>query len=322
MASKLDRLAAMAREGAKSTVAEATGTNGQPKVILEHGSGALAEIYAHGATVTRYRSPGGREVLWTSSIAVFDGKKAIRGGIPVVFPFFGPNPDERVGTVAPCPQHGFARTSRWSIADLSVTSEGGCKAVFQLQDSEATRSIWPFAFKLTYEVVLDEDSLATSLTITNSGEREIAPQCLLHTYLNVADSRQVMIFGLEESEYADKLTGKTEQEDMPAIQFRGETDRIYSGASRKACPLAVRPEGVRVDAHGALLEKDGTVSAEIAADVVIWNPHVNKAKAMGDFDDDGWTAMACVEPGIVASDRTDIAPGASLVLSQTIAPED
>ena len=154
MASKLDRLAAMAREGAKSTVAEATGTNGQPKVILEHGSGALAEIYAHGATVTRYRSPGGREVLWTSSIAVFDGKKAIRGGIPVVFPFFGPNPDERVGTVAPCPQHGFARTSRWSIADLSVTSEGGCKAVFQLQDSEATRSIWPFSFKLSYEVVL------------------------------------------------------------------------------------------------------------------------------------------------------------------------
>ena len=154
MASKLDRLAAMAREGAKSTVAEATGTNGQPKVILEHGSGALAEIYAHGATVTRYRSPGGREVLWTSSIAVFDGKKAIRGGIPVVFPFFGPNPDERVGTIAPCPQHGFARTSTWAIADLSVTSEGGCKAVFQLQDSEATRSIWPFAFKLSYEVVL------------------------------------------------------------------------------------------------------------------------------------------------------------------------
>ena len=87
-------------------------------------------------------------------------------------------------------------------------------------------------------------------------------------------------------------------------------------------PLAVRPEGVRVDAHGALLEKDGTVTAEIAADVVIWNPHVNKAKAMGDFDDDGWTAMACVEPGVVAADRPGIAPNGSLVLSQTIAPED
>ncbi len=72
----------------------------------------------------------------------------------MVFPFFGPNPDERVGTIADCPQHGFARTSTWAIADLSVTSEGGCKAVFQLQDSEATRRIWPFAFKLSYEVVL------------------------------------------------------------------------------------------------------------------------------------------------------------------------
>ena len=150
----------------------------------------------------------------------------------------------------------------------------------------------------------------------------MAPQCLLHTYLNVADAKQVMIFGLEDSEYVDKLTGKDEHEDMPAIQFRGETDRIYSGASRKACPITMRPEGVRVDAHGALLLQDGTVSAEIAADVVVWNPHVNKAKAMGDFDDEGWTAMACVEPGVVASDRPGIIPGGSLVLSQTIAPED
>ena len=179
---------------------------------------------------------------------------------------------------------------------------------------------------ISTQVVLDEDSLATSLTITNTDPKMMAPQCLLHTYLNVADSKQVMIFGLEESVYEDKLTGtggdELVPEDMPAVAFRGETDRVYRGASRKACPLAVRPEGVRVDAPGALLEKDGTVSAEIAADVVIWNPHVNKAKAMGDFDDDGWTAMACVEPGIVASDRTDIAPGASRVLSQTIAPED
>ena len=72
----------------------------------------------------------------------------------------------------------------------------------------------------------------------------------------------------------------------------------------------------------ALLLQDGTVSAEIAADVVVWNPHVNKAQAMGDFDDEGWTAMACVEPGVVAADRPGINPGGSLVLSQTIAPED
>ena len=178
---------------------------------------------------------------------------------------------------------------------------------------------------ISTQVVLDEDSLATSLTITNTDPKMMAPQCLLHTYLAVEDARQVMIFGLEESVYEDKLTGGDElvPEDMPAVAFRGETDRIYRGVSRKTCPIAVRPEGVRVDAHGVLLARtDGTVVMEIPPDVVIWNPHVNKAKAMGDFDDDGWTAMACVEPGIVASDRTDIAPGASLVLSQTIAPED
>ena len=139
--------------------------------------------------------------------------------------------------------------------------------------------VWPFAFNLAYEVILDEDSLATSLTITNSGEREIAPQCLLHTYLAVEDARQVMIFGLEESVYEDKLTGtggdELVPEDMPAVAFRGETDRIYRGISRKTCPIAVRPEGVRVDAHGALL-KDGTVSGNRGG-VVVWNPPVNKA---------------------------------------------
>ena len=118
------------------------------------------------------------------------------------------------------------------------------------------------------------------------------------------------------------LRVKLNRRTCPRFSSGARRTAIYSGASRKACPLAVRPEGVRVDAHGALLEKDGTASAEIAADVVIWNPHVNKAKAMGDFDDDGWTAMACVEPGVVAADRPGIALGASLVLAQTIAPED
>jgi len=322
MASKLDRLAAMARDGAKSTVKPGQGHNGQPTVILEHGSGALAEIYEHGATVTRYRSPGGREVLWTSATAVYDGAKAIRGGVPVVFPFFGPTSDARVATVAPCPQHGFSRTSRWTVAELAVTATGACRAVFRLADTAATRAVWPFAFRLTYEVVLDEDALACSLTIENTGTKPVAPQCLLHTYLAVEDSARVTVFGLEDAEYADKVTGETCRETMPAVAFTGETDRVYSGASRRACPLAVRPEGVRVDAHGAALAADGTVAAEINADVVVWNPHVAKARAMGDFDDDGWRNMACVEPGLVAADRPDIAPGCSFVLAQTIAPEN
>ena len=113
---------------------------------------------------------------------------------------------------------------------------------------------------ISTQVVLDEDSLATSLTITNTDPKMMAPQCLLHTYLAVEDARQVMIFGLEESVYEDKLAGTGGDdlipEDMPAIAFRGETDRIYRGVSRKTCPIAVRPEGVRVDAHGVLLARE------------------------------------------------------------------
>ena len=99
MSSKLEKLAKMAESGAASRVVETTGKGGLPVYRLQHGSGDVAEVYPHGATVTRYCS-GGREALWVSDSAVFDGVKAIRGGIPVVFPMFGPKPDARVGACA------------------------------------------------------------------------------------------------------------------------------------------------------------------------------------------------------------------------------
>mmetsp|Transcript_21825 Transcript_21825/g.68365 ORF Transcript_21825/g.68365 Transcript_21825/m.68365 type:complete len:195 (+) Transcript_21825:854-1438(+) len=172
-----------------------------------------------------------------------------------------------------------------------------------------------------YEVVLDERSLYCELKIANVGREPFAPQCLLHTYLRVEDSKRVMVHGLENAKYVDKLAedaSKLVDEDMPAIMFQGETDRVYQGASREPQPLTVRPEGYRVDAYGAVLDGDGAIEDELVADVVIWNPHVNKSKAMGDFDDDGWKAMCCVEPGVVAADRPVVAPGGALVLSQTL----
>ena len=139
-----------------SRIAEGTGKGGLPVLILTHGSGAVCEVYPHGATVTRYTSPTGAEVLWTSESAVFDGTKAIRGGIPVVFPQFGPAADARVGGPGTMAQHGFARTAAWTVdaAGTKILDSGDPQAVLTLADSAATRALWPHAFACSYTVVL------------------------------------------------------------------------------------------------------------------------------------------------------------------------
>ena len=193
-----------------SKVLEAKGTNGHKKIILQHGSGAVAEVYLHGATVTRYTHANGQDVLWVSESAVFDGAKAIRmdpcggfprraprarrprcrisadaaratkalagGGVPVVFPQFGPQADAKVAPAAAMAQHGFARTSAWGVGALTVTDAGACRAVLTLGDSAATRALWPQAFALEYEVVLDESSLACTLKMTNKASAETTPE--------------------------------------------------------------------------------------------------------------------------------------------------
>jgi glucose-6-phosphate 1-epimerase len=81
-----------------------------------------------------------------SSGAVFNGAKAIRGGVPVVFPQFG-QPNKAL------PSHGFARTSEWRLQECedSSSSDEAC-AVFTLSDTEDTLKVWPHSFQLRYTI--------------------------------------------------------------------------------------------------------------------------------------------------------------------------
>src|SRR5499427_4845923 len=71
---------------------------------------AEAEIYLQGAHVARWTPRGQRPVLFLSSKSLFTPGMAIRGGVPVIFPWFGPRAEGKPG-----PAHGFARISEWSL---------------------------------------------------------------------------------------------------------------------------------------------------------------------------------------------------------------
>ncbi|CAM9135964.1 unnamed protein product, partial [Hapterophycus canaliculatus] len=129
-----------------------------------HPAGGSVEVQLHGATVTSFKSSDGKEVLFLSEKAIFNGAKAIRGGIPLVFPQFG-QPDKAM------PSHGLARTALWKLSEeQEAPVDGHVKANFVLGHSDDTLAKWPHPFSLRYEVDLSADALGVTLHVTNPGE--------------------------------------------------------------------------------------------------------------------------------------------------------
>ncbi|KNE59064.1 hypothetical protein AMAG_03410 [Allomyces macrogynus ATCC 38327] len=270
---------------------------------------AACTIYLHGATVTSW-TVNGREMLFLSSKAILDGSKPIRGGIPLVFPQFGTYPG------APLPQHGFARTTTWRILRTDISpDETKATAVFVLTSadlSHAALTAWPTPFRLEYTVTVDavRHTLSTDLAATNlatAGEFDMTFTWLLHTYLRVDAIEDTEIRGLEGRLYVNKAITDRDPATQAflALPITEETDRVYQNVvpaaeSHLHVMSGGRPAVEIVRTHGETAFRD----------VVVWNPWVDKAKAMADFGDDEYRHMVCVEVGDVAMpNAVSVAPG-------------
>jgi glucose-6-phosphate 1-epimerase len=169
-----------------------THSNSRVSAVLP--TGESLEILLYGATVISWKDAAGSEKLFLSRAAKTDGSKAVRGGIPLVFPVFGTAPEHK--ETATLPQHGFARTSRWEFLGKSTSEgaggwdggDGSVKLDFGLSQSnlaEGAKEAWPFEFGLIYSVTLGREGLTTSIVVRNEGERAWEFQVLLHSYLRV-----------------------------------------------------------------------------------------------------------------------------------------
>ncbi|NMM16280.1 MAG: D-hexose-6-phosphate mutarotase [Cellulomonas sp.] len=270
-----------------------TGRGGLP-VLRVSALAATAEIYLHGAHVTSWVPMGQRPVVWLSAASRFDADSAIRGGVPICFPWFGARAGHPEG-----PQHGFARLSHWELVD---TRDQGDEVVVQLRltDSEATRaSDWPYMFAATFTVVVGAQ-LSMTLEVMNRDTTEFTFEEALHTYLAVGDVRATEVSGLEGTPYVDRPTGPDPVPGEPGTaRFTDLTDRIYLATAARTT--------VRDVAGGRAIgiSKDGSDST------VVWNPWVDNARAMADFGDDEWTGMICVETCNVRDDSVLLEPDQS-----------
>jgi D-hexose-6-phosphate mutarotase len=259
-----------------------------------------AEIYLHGAHVTHFKKKDEAPLLFLSQCSRFAEGQPIRGGIPVIFPWFGPR--EGLGT------HGFARVKAWEARELASAADGSVSVRFRLPDCPEASAFT--AFTAEYVVTVDQ-SLTLQLIVTNqSKDQAFVFENCLHTYFEVGDVTAVSIRGLKGLSYLDKVASfleKTEASD--ALRIASEVDRIYLNSTGPVEILDPRL-GRRI-----LVEKQGSAST------VLWNPWVAKSRQMPDFGDEEYERMICVESGNVAASSLSLPPGGSATLTVKLSSE-
>ncbi len=261
---------------------------------------AQARVYLHGAHVAHYQKAGQPPLLFMSAATHLAPGKAIRGGIPLIFPWFGGLPEN-----PQAPAHGFARTTAWTVESLKCEEEV-VTLVLTLNESAQTLENWPHAFALRYTVVIGWD-LRVSLEVGNTSSAPFTFENALHSYFSVSDVRSTPVVGLDGIEYIDKVDAATRKtQSAEPLLITGETDRVYLN-TRATC--LVNDPG---------LSRQISIAKEGSESTVVWSPWMAKAKAMADFGDEEWPTMICVESANAADNRVTLAAGAKHTLSAVL----
>lgn len=265
------------------------GNCGMPKVRIARPD-VVGEIYLHGAHVTSWKPAGREEVLFLSTQSRWEHSRAIRGGVPICFPWFGGKPDD-----SRAPAHGFVRTTAWCLESIAQTGDAVTVSMFT-ECNEDTKLWWPANFRLVYRATFGSE-LSLELAVANTG---IIPLCFeeaLHAYYRVGDVKKMRVRGLDGVHYLDKTDSNRLKMQQGEIAIISETDRVYLDTVDA------------IELIDPVLGRRTWVMKENSRTTVVWNPWVQKAHALSDFADDEWMHMICVETSNVSDCAVELAPG-------------
>ncbi len=270
--------------GAATVVA---GNGGLPKIQITTPT-ALGEIYLHGAHITSWKPSGEDEVLFLSPHSLYEEGKAIRGGVPICFPWFGAKADD-----PKAPAHGFVRTKSWQLESIGQSGE---EVILSTVSDDATRAFWPYDFRLEYRVVFGTE-LLMELTMTNTGTSPLRFEEALHAYYSVGDVTKASVSGLDGVKYLDKTDSMHEKTQSGDVTITAETDRVYEHTARA------------IELYDPVLRRRIAIEKEESRNTVVWNPWTEKARELTDLGDDQWKSMLCIESANVGDTAVDLAPG-------------
>lgn len=257
-------------------------------------------IAQQGAQILSYGPDDEPSIIWLSEEAKLEPGNSVRGGVPVCWPWFGDlqrNPHS-IQAMHQQPQqasaHGLVRSIDWSLAEIEQSEQAACIS-FSYNSLEQPLAHWPHAAELKLTVRLGE-RLSISLTCRNLGQQPLTFSQALHTYFAVSNIQTVSVVGLEDCDYIETMDNWQTRTQSGALHFSGETDRIYlhPPAKLQICD----PDWQRT----INLLSRGSQSA------VIWNPWIDKARRLSQFNDAAWQQMLCIESANVLEDMITLAP--------------
>lgn len=239
---------------------------------------ATAAITPYGAHLLSYRSTSdSNDLLFLSDNAIFKEGTAIRGGVPICWPWFGPDP-QKLGRT----DHGLARTRMWDVISTDLLADQECAITFNLSDTPETYALWPYHFQLTLKLTVGK-SLTLELTTHNLGDTPMKLTQALHTYFSVGDITQTRITGLEGFTYTDKTDESREKPQKDAIHIDDETDRVY--------PF----DGGEIILYDDALNRNIRIKSEGSRTAVVWNPWIQVCEQKADLASEDYKKMVCIE---------------------------
>ncbi len=262
---------------------------------------AQARLCLQGAHLVAWQPAGQRPVIWLSPTALFADRQAIRGGIPICWPWFGNQPQRSA--------HGFARNRVWRLRASARLDDGSVQLRLELTDDDQSRSLWNHAFALELECLIGQ-SLSLRLRTVNRDRMPVTITQALHTYLAVGNIGQTRVLGLEDCLYQDKLRDFAWDRQQGPVTFSDETDRIYADAA-ESCVIEDQAWHRRIR-----VAKQGSRST------VVWNPWQARAAALADMPAESYRDMLCVETSNAGVDQVLLGVGDEHEMAAQISVED
>lgn len=265
---------------------------------------ASAQIYLYGAQITSFIPHGHEPVIFLSEKSNFSIGKALRGGIPISWPWFADHPSDRSK-----PAHGFVRTSLWEVIDTNHLSTDETEITLRLNESQATRDLWDHCFTLELDIVIGQEMILR-LRMINSDNDSFTATSAFHSYYSVGHINEINILGLEDINYIDKVDRFSEKRQIGSVAITDETDRIYLNTENECV----------IEDH--LLHRRIRIRKSGSESTVVWNPWINKARLMHDLKDEDYLRFVCLETTNAGPDTITLAPNQEHLLTMNVTVDE
>jgi D-hexose-6-phosphate mutarotase len=279
------------------------GPGGLPVAQIKN-KNAVAEISVYGGHVLSYKPVSHREVLWVSRKSLYEQGKAIRGGIPLCWPWFGGHPMD-----SGKPSHGFARISMWKVVAAHTGNDEKTVLRLTLPYGDYLQQLWPYPFELTLDITVGT-GLELTLSMINRHTEAVTITEAFHTYFAVSDVTRISIHGLDSVKYVDRVDTNAEKIQTGLVTINQEVDRGYINTTHRCY---IEDPGMK---RKIVIDKEGSSTT------VVWNPWIEKTKKMKDCDENDYKSMVCVETVNALNEVVTLKPDHSHALHARISVEE